>query len=86
MTRPTLIDLKPIELNYYQFMVSLDKCNRSSNAADDLSAKICVPSGAKDVNVIVINMITRIKEPKTLVKHISRHCKCKVDSTTCASD
>ena len=28
-------------------------------------------------------MITRIHEAKTLVKDISRDCKCKVNSTTC---
>ena len=26
MIRPTLIDLNPVELNYYPFMISLDKC------------------------------------------------------------
>ena len=44
MITPTLIDSKP-------FMVSLEKCNRSSNAADDLFTKICVLSKTKDVNV-----------------------------------
>ena len=43
MTRPTLYDLKHIELNY-PFMISLDKCNGSCNVADDLSAKVFVPS------------------------------------------
>ena len=41
MSRPTLINLNPIEHNYYPFMVSLDKCNGSCNAVDDLSTKIC---------------------------------------------
>ena len=27
MIRLTLIDLNPAELNYYPFMISLDKCN-----------------------------------------------------------
>ena len=44
MVRPTLIDLNPIEINYYPFMISLDKCNGSCNAADDLSIKLFVPS------------------------------------------
>ena len=50
-----------VELNYYPFMFSLDKCSGSCNAADDLSTKICVPSKAKD-NVQVFNMIARINE------------------------
>ena len=40
--RPTLIDLNPIELNHYPFMISLDECNGSWNAVNDLSTKICV--------------------------------------------
>ena len=38
MVRPTLINLNPVELKYYPFMISLDKCNESSNV---LSPKIC---------------------------------------------
>ena len=52
MIRPTLIDLNPIELIYYPFMISLDKCNGSCNVGDGLSTKICVPSETKDVNAI----------------------------------
>ena len=40
MTRPAVIDLNPAELNYYPFVVSLDKCSRICNAIDDLSTKI----------------------------------------------
>ena len=39
MTRPTAIDLNPIEIHYYSFMISLHKCNESCNAVDDLSTK-----------------------------------------------
>ena len=41
-------------------MISLDKCNGSCNAVNDLSTKIRVPSKTKDVNMKVFNMITRI--------------------------
>ena len=40
MVSPTLIDLDDIELKYYLFIISLDKCNRSSYF---LSPNICVP-------------------------------------------
>ena len=40
MIRPTLIDLSHVELKYYPFIISLDKCNRSCNV---VSPKICVP-------------------------------------------
>ena len=31
MFRPTLIDLNPVYLKYYPFMISLDKCNGTCN-------------------------------------------------------
>ena len=59
MTRCTLIDLNPIDLRYYPFMISLDKCRGSCNFVDNLSTKIYVPSKTKDINVKVFNMITQ---------------------------
>ena len=86
MTRPTLIDVNPIEFNYCSFMISLDKCNLSCNFVDGLSMKVCAPSQIKDVNVKVFNVITRMYEAKALVKHISCNCKCKFSGTTCNSN
>ena len=62
-------------------MISLDKCNGSCNAVDDLSTKIGIPRKTKDLNVNVFDTTTRINEVKTLVKHISCDCKCKFNST-----
>ena len=45
-----------------------------------------VPSETKEVNVKVFNVITRISEFKTLVKHTSYYCNCKFDSATCISN
>ena len=59
LNRPIFIDLNPVELISYPFMISLGKCNGSCNTVDDLFIKICVPSKyIKDVNVKVFNIIT----------------------------
>ena len=63
-------------------MISLDKCNRSCNAVDDLSINTCVLNEAKDINVKGFNMIARIYEAKILIKLITCDCKCKFDSIT----
>ena len=76
-------------------MIWLDKFNGSFNTTDDLSMKICVPMTylqkyvfpvKQKTNVKVFNVITRINEAKTFVKHISCNCKCKFNSTTCNSN
>ena len=64
MVKP--IDLNPIELEWYPFMISLDKCNGSCNA---LSPKISVPKKKTYFNAF--NMITHKNEVKTVEKHIS---------------
>ena len=53
MVRPTLIDLNPVELKYYLFMISLNKCTGSCNIF-----KQCVPKETKDINVKAFNIIT----------------------------
>ena len=82
--RLTFIDLNPFELNHYPFMISLGKCNGNCNVVNDLSTKIYVPSKTKyvcvpieinDVDVRVVNMIMKLNETKTLVKHVSCDCK-----------
>ena len=83
MVRPTLIDLNPVELKYYPFMISLDKCTGSCNV---FSPKICVPKGTKDINVKVFNKIANKNEGKTMTKGISCYCKFKINSTTCNSN
>ena len=66
MVRPTLIDLNPLELKNYSFMISLGKCSESCNV---LSPKICVPKKAKGINVKAFNLITNKNEAKTMSKH-----------------
>ena len=67
-------------------MIILDECNGSCNVVDGLSTKICVPNKTKSVNVKIFNMVLRIIETKTLVKHILCKCKCKLDRTTSNSN
>ena len=83
LARPTLINLNPVELEYYPFMISLDKCGGSCNV---LSPKISAPKETKDINVKAFNMIANKNEAKALTKHISCDRKRKFNSTTCNSN
>ena len=65
--RHTLINLNPVELNYYPFIISLGKCNGICNVANDVSMKICVPSEKKGVCIRVFNMIARVNEVKAFI-------------------
>ena len=50
LVRPTLIDLNPVELKYYPFTVSLDKCSGNCNV---LSPKICIPKEARGIKHLI---------------------------------
>ena len=80
MVKPTLIDLNPVELKYYPFIISLDK---RTGSCDVLSPKICVPKETKDINVKAFNILRSKNEVKTTKKHISCDCKCKFNSILC---
>ena len=82
VARSTLIDLNLIDLNYYPFIVILDKCNGSCNAINDLAIKTCFPSKTKNVNVKEFNTLTRRVEAKMLVKRISCNFNCNSSSST----
>ena len=75
MVRHTLIDMNPVELKYYPFMINLNKCTRSCNV---LSSNICVPKETKYRNVKVFNIITNKDKAKAMRDHNS--CDCKLNS------
>ena len=66
MVRPTLINMNPVELEYYPFAISLNKCSGSCNA---LSPKICAPKETKDMNVKAFNIITNKYQAKAMKEH-----------------
>ena len=67
MVRPTLVDLNPVALKYYPFMINLDKCSESCNV---LSPKICVPKETKDINVKVFNITNKDEAKKKTDLHV----------------
>ena len=58
MIRPTLIDLIPVELKRYPFIINLDEFSGSYNSVDDLSTNMNICINASDINVKVYNIIT----------------------------
>ena len=75
-----------MERRYYLFMISLDKFSGSCNSFDDLYTKVYVPNETESGNVKVFNMITKINEAKTFIKHISYDCKWKFNIAICNSN
>ena len=48
-----LINLNPVELKCYPYIITLDKCNGSCNTFTEMSDKICVPNKYETSNLNV---------------------------------
>lgn len=70
-TRSALFDLNSVELNCYRFIINVDKCNKTCNNLTKISGRICVPNKTEELNLILINMITRKQELITLKNIVS---------------
>ena len=83
MTQTTLINLHPNErsqeFHYYPFAVKLDTCIGSCDTVNDLPNKVYFPKKTEDLNLSVFKMVTGINELKTLTRHTSCECKCRLD-------
>ena len=62
MVRPTIINMNPVELKYYPFMISLNKCTGSCKIPDSIVQHVIqIKNGIiKHVNVNV-KIIIRVK-------------------------
>ena len=59
------------------------KCKGSCNTINDPYAKICVPDNAKNTNVKVFNLVSRIYEKRHIEWHNTCKCKCRLNVSVC---
>ena len=71
MIRPTLVDLNPVELKQYPFIISLDKCTESCNVFQKKQKPQMLKHLIWEQNK---------NEVKLMAEHISCDCKCKFNS------
>ena len=67
------------ELQYYPFVVKLDKFVGSCNTFNDLSNRVSVLNNTEDLNIHVSNIITGKNESNILTKDISCKFICGFD-------
>ena len=79
--RPEIINVNSNEPVFYPFSIKTSKCSGSCNNINDPYAKICVPDVVKDLNVKVLNLMSRTNE----TRHIKWYetCKFTLDARVC---
>ena len=66
MVRSKIIEMNK---NYYPFKIFVNKCLGSCNTINNPFAKTCIAKTVKNLNVRIINLLTRINETKFIEWH-----------------
>ena len=62
--RPEIININSNKPSFYPYSVQINKCSGSCNNINDPYTKLCVPDVAKNLNVKVFNLMSRINETR----------------------
>ena len=73
--RPEIVNLNRDEAVFFPFSVKTSKYSSSCNNINDPYAELCVPDVAKNLNVIVFNVVSRTN--KTRHTESDKTCKCE---------
>ena len=57
--RPDMVNVNSDEPAFYPFSIKTSKCSGNCNNINDPYAKICVPDIIKNINVKVLNLMSR---------------------------
>ena len=81
--RPQIINVNRGETLFFPFNIKTSKCSGSCNIINNPYAKLCVPNVAKDLNVKVFDLMSRINETRHIKWHETFKCKCILDANVC---
>ena len=62
MVRPTFIGLNLEDVQYYPFIISINRCDGKCNTVEDLFDRICAPNKIDNVNWKVFNIVKGTNE------------------------
>ena len=81
--RPKIINVNSNEPVFYPFSIKISKCSGCCNNVNGPYAKICVPNVIKDLNVKVVNLMSRTNETRHIKWHETCKCKFRLDTSVC---
>ena len=78
--RPEIINVNSNNPVFYPFSIKASKCSGNCNNINDPYTKICVPDVVKDLNVKVLNLMSRTNEARHIKWQKTRRCICRLDA------
>ena len=64
--RPQIININSNEPSFYPYSIKISKCCGSCNNINDPYAKLYVPDAVKNINVKVLNLMSRPNETRNI--------------------
>ena len=83
--RPKIINVNNNEPVFYPYSIKVNKCSGSCSNINDPYAKLCVPDIVKNINVKVLNLMSRINETREIIWHETCKCICRLTLAVCNS-
>ena len=78
--RPIIMNINRYEPLFYFYSILLNKCSGSCNDINNPYSKLCIPYVAKNMNIKVFNLMSRINETRHASWHRTCTCKCRLDA------
>ena len=79
IVRPKIIDINSNNPIFNPFSVTINRCSGNCNNIDDPYARICVPDTVKNLNVTVLNLMSRTNESRSIELHETCKCICRLN-------
>ena len=81
--RPQIVNLNSKDSIFFPFTIKTSKCRGSCNSINNPYAKLCVSDVVKNLNVKVLNLMSRTNETRHIKWHETCKCKCRLDGSVC---
>ena len=81
--RPEIVNVNSNNPIFYPFSVETNKCSSNCKNINDPYARICIPDIVKNLNVKVLNLMSRTNETRFIKWHETCKCQCRLDAIVC---
>ena len=82
-TRPQVVNVNGDEPVFFPFRIKTSKCSGNCKNINYPYAKICAPNVVKNLNVKVLNLISRTNETRLIEWHETCKCEYKFGANVC---
>ena len=81
--RSEIMNINSNEPVFFPFSIKTSKCWGSCNNINDSYPKLCVPDAVKNINVRVLDLMSKTNETRHIKWHETCKCKCSLDASFC---